>query len=64
MVYGMSLGATAADADEEEGEGVGAGVGTRLVPVGERVSSRIWHGVGSVKCVNWPWIAVLYCGRC
>ena len=36
MVYGMSLGATAADAEDEDGEG--AGVGIRLVPVGKRVS--------------------------
>jgi hypothetical protein len=35
MVYGMSLGATAAD--DEEGEG-GGGFGTRLVPTGKRVS--------------------------
>ena len=47
MVYGMSLGATAADADDEEGEGAGAGVGTWLVPVGKRVGFRIWHGVRS-----------------
>jgi len=47
MVYGMSLGATAADADDEEGEGAVAGVGTQLVSVGKRVRLRIWHAVGS-----------------
>ncbi|KIM74877.1 hypothetical protein PILCRDRAFT_800357 [Piloderma croceum F 1598] len=35
MLYGMSLGATAADADDED-EGAGAGLGTRLVPAGKR----------------------------
>jgi ATP-dependent DNA helicase 2 subunit 1 len=37
MLFGMSLGATAADADDDD-EGAGAGVGTRLVPAGKRVS--------------------------
>jgi hypothetical protein len=55
MLYGMSLGATSAnDADDDgDNEGVG-GVGTRLVPVGKRVSFSffVWDSF------NWLLICV------